>query len=345
MNTLIISRSDISEIIARVGLNELMDQTIDAITDACCNPDAETDVRERDGFHYNKPQNGLLEWMPVLRKGQQATIKIIGYHPENPAIFALPTIIGSIGLYDVKTGAMLALADGTLPTALRTAAASAAASQVLAMPDSKVLGIIGCGAQAVTQCHAILRCFPIREILIHDIDSKALTSFHSRVNEFCPTAIKIQTVAADQLVASANILCTCTSIAIGAEPLFSDPAAVLEGLHINAVGSDFAGKFELPLALLQRAAVFPDHRAQCLKEGECQQLDPAAVGSQLSELIRDRDEYTHMQKKITVFDSTGWAVEDQIIMDLLLQHAEHLDIGTQIPLHSFASDPLNPYQR
>ncbi|MGI9294111.1 MAG: ornithine cyclodeaminase family protein, partial [Pseudomonadales bacterium] len=330
MNTLIISRRDISEIIARVGLNGLMDQTIDAIADACSNPDSETDVRERDGFHYNKPQNGLLEWMPVLRKGHQATIKIIGYHPENPTVFALPTIVGSIGLYDVKTGVMLALADGTLPTALRTAAASAAASQVLAMPDSEVLGIIGCGAQAVTQCHAILRRFPIEEILIHDISPKALTSFQSRVKKFCPAAIKIQAVEADQLVANANILCTCTSIAIGAEPLFVDPPSVREGLHINAVGSDFAGKFELPLALLQRAAVFPDHRAQCIKEGECQQLGPAAVGPQLSELIRNRHEHTNMQKEITVFDSTGWAVEDQIMMDLLLQHAKQLNVGTKI---------------
>ena len=86
---------------------------------------------------------------------------------------SLPTIIATIGAYDAVTGHMLALTDGTFATALRTGAASGVASRVLARPESSVLGLIGCGAQAITQLHGMLRSFDIRQVLYHDVDSGA----------------------------------------------------------------------------------------------------------------------------------------------------------------------------
>ena len=80
-------------------------------------------IPARSGFNYNVPQLGLIEWMPLYQVGSKVTIKIVGYHPKNPKIFGLPTILSSISQYDTITGHLLGLADGVLLTALRTGAA------------------------------------------------------------------------------------------------------------------------------------------------------------------------------------------------------------------------------
>ena len=95
--------------------------------------------------------------MPIYKKGAEVVIKVVGYHPKNPKNFNLPTILSSISSYDTKTGHLMGIADGVLLTALRTGAASAVASELLAKPESTTLGLIGCGAQSITQLHALSR--------------------------------------------------------------------------------------------------------------------------------------------------------------------------------------------
>ncbi len=159
--TTIIARDHIATIVDAVGLDQLMDEMIASLTSAISGYDAtRTHVRARDGFHYNEPDVGLLEWMPVMHTAQSTTIKVVGYHPSNPAQRSLPTILSTISVFDTATGHLTGLADGTFLTALRTGAASAVASRVLARPSSSVLGLIGCGAQSITQLHAILRVLP-----------------------------------------------------------------------------------------------------------------------------------------------------------------------------------------
>ena len=343
METLVITSGDISTIMSRVGFNALMGEVIQAITDFCLYAQEGSETRARDGFYYSEPQQGLLEWMPVFKKGESSTIKIIGYHPENPLRFGIPTIIGSTGVYDARTGVLRALADATLPTAIRTGAASAVASLVLAKPDSTVVGIIGCGAQAITQCHALMCRFPVRQILVYDTNSEHQSSFSKRISRMCPPGIRIKVVPIEEILVNADILCTCTSINVGDGPLFGDTFDLKPELHINAVGSDFPGKIELPKALLQRSVVIPDHLEQCMKEGECQQLLPGLNGPVLGELVRDRGKYEHLQDQLTVFDSTGWAAEDQVMMEIILKYAEQLNLGSVISLHSLPEDPLDPY--
>lgn len=84
--------------------------------------------------------------MPHHDPGRSITIKTVAYTPSNPGTFQLPTIIGSLTRYDDVTGRLLAVCDGILPTAIRTGAASAIASRLLARPDSRVLGLVGAGS-------------------------------------------------------------------------------------------------------------------------------------------------------------------------------------------------------
>lgn len=343
MKTRILARHHVARIVAEVGLDALMDEMIDRITTAVREYDgARTLVRPRDGFHYTEPDVGLLEWMPVMHTAEMTTIKVVGYHPSNPAQRNLPTILSTVSAYETETGHLAGLVDGTFLTALRTGAASAVASRILARPDSRILGLVGCGAQAVTQMHAMLRSLPIEQILIHDIDPENTASFAARAASVLPAEVEVREAPLDLLMQTADIVCTSTSVGIGEGPLFDD-LPTKPWLHVNAVGSDFPGKVELPRAFLERSLVCPDHRDQAIKEGECQQLAPEQIGPSLAELVANTAAQAEARARTTVFDSTGWALEDRVGIQMLLDHANELGLGLLIELEDIGDDPLNPY--
>lgn len=344
LQTCVLSVQDVRQIVQSVGLNKLMDEMIAKLTKAFSQFDPlETVVPVRTGFNYEQPHVGLVEWMPLFQKHHQIMVKAVGYHPQNPSLYNLPTVLSTISAYDPTTGHLSAVIDGTFLTALRTGAASAIASQHLAVPCSRVLGLIGVGAQAVTQLHALSRCFDLEQVLIFDCDPSVSQSFASRVSclELGPIDIRQTTVA--EIVATADILCTATSVDVGGGPVFEDQD-LSPWLHINAVGADFPGKFELPLSLLQRSLISPDFRKQAVVEGECQQLksvDP--IGLELFHIVKQPQQYQRCQKQLTIFDSTGFALEDQVALNMLLDYATELNVGTWINLESTATEVKNPY--
>ena len=344
LRTTVVARDDIALIVDSVGINTLMDEMIEQLTEAIVTFDeTRTVVRTRDGFHYREPNLGLVEWMPVLQTGDTATVKVVGYHPNNPDIHHLPTILSTISVYETATGHLSGLADGTFLTALRTGAASAVASRVLARPSSSVLGLVGCGAQSITQMHALLRLFPIDLVLIADSRQANIDSFADRTADFLPHGVVIKPVSLEALMENADIVCTSTSVGIDEGPLFDD-LPTKPWLHINAVGSDFPGKVELPASLLRRSLVCPDVREQAVKEGECQLLAAEEIGPSLAHIVAHPAAYESWQEDLTVFDSTGWALGDQVAMKLLLRHAAELDVGTEIALEDIGDDPLDPYR-
>lgn len=319
-----------------------MDQLIDRLRTAMLNYSSDQLVTPaRAGFHYEQPQTGLVEWMPIYRQGEEVVIKVVGYHPKNPSHFQLPTIISSISAYDTQTGHLIGLMDGVLPTALRTGAASAIASQYLAKPGADTLGIIGCGAQAVTQIHAISRLFPIREIYYYDVDPLATHSLSSRC-EMLGLTIKFIPATIEEVVANADILVTATSIDVGAGPLF-DNLPVRDHLHINAIGSDFPGKTELPLSLLESSVVIPDFTAQAIVEGECQQLKEQHIAAEIVDVVQKPISYEAARMQITVYDSTGWALQDMVTFGLYYELAEKLGMGEKMRIEDLAGDAANPY--
>lgn len=341
--TLVIGRDDVAAVIAAVGLDRLMDQMIEALTHAMVTFDASaTQVRTRDGFHYAEPDIGLIEWMPVMQSGESTTIKVVGYHPGNPKSRQLPTILATISVYDTGTGHLRGVVDGTFLTALRTGAASAVASRALARPSSRCLGMVGCGAQSVTQIHAMVRTFPIEQVLVYDNEPAAVASLPQRIGRFLPPGVEVKAVPLELLMQTADIVCTATSIGIGEGPLFQD-LPTKPWLHVNAVGSDFAGKYELPVELLRRALVSPDVLDQAVMEGECQVLAAEEIGPTLAHVAAHTESYRSWQDALTVFDSTGWALEDQVAARILMEHAARLGLGTSIAIEDIGTDPLDPY--
>jgi len=350
MKTRLLSRSDVVEIVRKVGRDALMDAMIGSLTDAFLRYDSRAvEVRKRDGFNYDRSPRtvispdmagGLLEWMPVLELGAASTIKMVAYNPKNPARHGIPTIMATIFQHDIQTGHLLAIADGVFLTALRTGAASAIATQILAHPDASVVGIIGCGAQAVTQLHALSRVMRIEKVLAYDIDPAALGSFPGRV-----AFIGVDVVPTDvaNLERNVDVLITATSVAVGRGPVF--PGHALQPhLHINAIGADVPGKTECPATVVEAAAlVCPDFRAQAIVEGECQQLPEDRIGPSLPQVVKDREHCKEYRSRLTIFDSTGFALEDKVAMELFLGYAEKFGLGTDIAIESMPLDPLDPY--
>lgn len=341
--TLILSGNHVNEIVQKVGLDNLMDLLISKLNSAIetFNP-KETVIPIRSGFNYKGENPGLIEWMPVHKKGDGITIKVVGYHPKNPAKYKLPTILSSISSYDTTTGHLKGIADGVLLTALRTGAASAVASKLLASSESSCLGLIGCGAQAVTQLHALSRCFDIKKVLVYDSDPDAVLSFNDRCS-MLGLHIQINSASISEIMKDADIVCTATSIDVGEGPLF-DNLETNSQIHINAAGSDFPGKIELPISLLTKSVVVPDFLEQAKIEGECQQLpSDDCIGPDLAELVQNSNKFSHLKDKRTVFDSTGWALEDQVVMDLFLELAQGYGIGTELNIENTSDDAKNPY--
>lgn len=343
METIALDSADVREIIHRIGLHRLMDEMIARLEHAFRTFDSRyTESPARSGFAYDIPHTGLLEWMPIMRHGQRATIKVVGYHPHNPAQRNLPTILSTVSTYDTTTGHMIGLADATFLTALRTGAASAVASRLMAHPDSHTVGLIGAGAQAVTQLHALSRVFRIERVFVYDIDPSVALSFARRTAFLEYEAVPIAAGELRMLVAESDIICTCTSVQGGSGPVFQD-TGTKPWVHVNAVGADFPGKIEVPDALLHRSFVCPDFPAQAVLEGECQRLPAEAIAVSLVELVKHATQFRHVRFGPTVFDSTGWALEDHVALELLLDYARQAGLGKRLQLETIADDPHNPY--
>ncbi|WP_240003686.1 ornithine cyclodeaminase family protein [Streptomyces cinnamoneus] len=326
-----------------VGRDTLMDRMIDRMAcgiAALGRGEVEPTPR-RGGFTRDSDGVGVIEWMPHHEPGKGMTLKTVGYTPSNPTNNDLPTILGTVARYDDVTGQLVALADGVVPTAIRTGAMSAVASRLLARPDSTTVGLIGAGAQSVTQLHALSRVFDVRRVLVHDIDPEHTASFASRV-AFLGPDLDIQLVTAERVAAESDVICTATTVGVGEGPVLPD-TVMRDHVHVNAVGADLPGKTELSAGLLARSLVTYDHLGQARVEGECQQLPEDAVGPSLASLCADPGSALPWRERSTVFDSTGFAFEDHLALDLFLELAIDFGLGQTVEVEYHPVDSLDPY--
>jgi ornithine cyclodeaminase/alanine dehydrogenase-like protein (mu-crystallin family) len=343
--TRLLGSDDLTELARRVGRNELMDLMIDRLRNRFAEHDpGAVQARDRDGFRYDKPALGLLEWMPTHEVGGPVVVKMVGYHPTNPLQRRLPSVIATSSMWDTETGHLVAIADATLLTAVRTGAASGVATDLLARPGPVTVGVVGLGAQAVTQLHAVSRVRPIERVIAIDVDDEVAATFPRRV-AFLDAEVRVEApTRAATILGDVDVLCTCTSVDIGGGPVVAD-TETRPWLHVNAVGADFPGKLELPASVVERAYVVPDVLSQCIAEGECQQLAPHAIGPELAALVSGVDDHVARRDELTVFDSTGWAVEDDVALRLALELATAHGLGTDVELECLPADPHDPYHQ
>lgn len=342
LSTLLLDVHDLVSVISEVGVDAFMDEMVATLRSSIAAfEDAAVEHQIRSGFNYDVPEHGLVEWMPTMVVGDVVSVKTVGYHPANPTRRGLPSVLATTALYDTTTGRLMAMCESTLLTAIRTGAASAVVTETVTEDRPIRLGVVGCGAQAVTQIHAMSRVRNIESLVVTDTDDSVARSLGARLPE---GIVRPEVVSAErfgELVGSFDVVSTCTSVPIGEGPVV-DLSLARSDLHVNAVGADFPGKTELPLSYLKSAVVIPDIAEQCMIEGESQQLTPADLGPSMVDVLSGHT--SGLIGRQTVFDSTGWSYEDLLAAQLFLGHAQRMGLGTTIDLQLEPDDPYDPYE-
>jgi alanine dehydrogenase len=265
---------------------------------------------------YLSVEQGDFRAMPAALPGC-AGMKWVNVHPRNPSL-GLPSVMAVLIYNDPETGYPLAIMDATEITAYRTGAAAAIASKYLARRSPHTMGVIGAGYQAYTQILAHAELFNPISINAFDISRAAV----DRLGQSLPhLSIKSCSV---QEAASCDIVCTLTP---SRSPIVKREW-IRPGTHINAVGADAPGKQELEPSILKEATVVVDDLTQASHSGEINVpiekglYSVNEVYGTLAEVIVGRKKGRIDSKAITVFDSTGIAVEDIAVAKLLFEKAQ-----------------------
>ena len=296
------------------------------------------------GYAQNPPKvylefpryNGDLRVMPAYLERQDiASAKIVTVHPDNMRKFGVSTVQGLILLVDPKDGALLSIMDGKYITAMRTAAAGGIAAKYLANKDSKTAAFIGAGAQARAQLAALLAVFPhLEKVRVWDISGKAVEAFVSDMNPKIGQTELSRTKDAAEAVCGADIVVTTTP---SREPLVLNDW-VSEGTHFNCIGADAPGKEELDPQILKRAKIIVDDYEQACHSGEINVpisegfISRGDIWAEIGEVMTGKKVGRTSHGEITVFDTTGIAVQDAATAKVVFEKAVRGRVGLHLDM-------------
>jgi alanine dehydrogenase len=259
--------------------------------------------------------------------------KINANFPGNPSRHGLPTIQGVIALYDAVNGRPLALMDSIEITIQRTGAATAVAAKYLALADTAVAAICGCGVQGRVQLQAICEVRKIRQVFAVDRDPTQRESFAEAMSQ----SLGIEVVPVAELAKAARqsgIVVTCTP----SQQAILKREDVSPGTFVAGVGADNPEKQELDPALLAGSTVVVDHLEQCLTIGDLHHAVLAGlmtrddVYAELGEVIAGIKPGRRTDQEIIIFDSTGTALQDVAAAAIVYERAVREDVGSAIQL-------------
>jgi alanine dehydrogenase len=253
--------------------------------------------------------------------------------PENPHRFGLPTIRGTVVLTDAETGEPLAMMDSASVTALRTGAATGVAAKYLARPDSRSVTVVGCGAQGETQLAALAAVLPLEQAWVLDTDPARAQGLAVRAR----ADFGIRVSVAPDLHAALRESDVCVTCTPSRRPfVFRDDIA--PGTFIAAVGADNRGKQELEPALVAASTLVVDVLELCAEIGELQHALAAGlmtredVHAELSEVVTGRRPGRTRADEVTVFDSSGTALQDVAAAIVVYEKALASGCGTEVRL-------------
>ena len=299
--TLIITQNKIKEILT-------IKETIDAVEEAFrLYGHDKVEMPPKMYLTFNK---GDLRCMPAYIPDMNAAgVKNVNVHPGNKDI---PTVMATMTLVDLDTGYPIAIMDATYITKMRTGAAGGIAAKYIARKDSKTAGFIGTGVQAESQLDALMTTMPgISKVIVYDSNAEMKEAF---AKNYC-SKYAVEVIIADsieEVVIDSDILITTTPVRT---PIIRD-SYVKDGLHINAIGADAKGKQELESAIVKRARVIIDNWEQASHSGEINIpfaegfITKDSIYANIGEIVTGKKPGRDNDNEITVFDSTGLAIQD-----------------------------------
>ncbi|WP_132058918.1 ornithine cyclodeaminase family protein [Halorussus amylolyticus] len=320
MDTLLLNQDAVDE-------NTQMDEVIRAVEDAFA-AYALGNAQMPAKSYIDLPQyNGDFRSMPAYMEADDwdaAGIKWVNVHPNNPDDFDLPTVMGTMVYSDPENAFPLAIMDGTELTMKRTGAAAAVATDHLAVEDATSLGIVGAGVQSYTQLEAIAEVRPIEEVVVSDLDEEAVAKFIDYFDD--DFDVRAGSIAE---AASCDVLSTVTPV----ETPIVSREDVGEHTHINAMGADAEGKHELADEILLDSKLVIDDHAQTTHSGEINVpyhegvLADDDIDAELGDIVVGESEGRTETDGVSVFDSTGLAIQDVAAAHVVYEHADENDNG------------------
>lgn len=330
MQTLILSEQEVRPLLS-------MEEVIQAVESA---------FREKGLNHIQMPPKsylfypkyrGDLRSMPsYLERLDVSGVKIVSVYPKNRDKYGLPTVVALLFLVNPKNGFPMAIMAGSYLTSMRTGAAGGIASKYLARADSEKICLIGAGEQARTQLMALLLALEgLEEVRVYDRVQKIGEKFVADMSSLTDTQCDLFLVESIQKgVQGADIVVTTTP---SRKPLVMSDW-VEEGTHFNCIGADAPGKEELDPEILTRSKIVIDDWRQASHSGEINVplkqgiLSKKDIWGEIGEIVAGLKPGRTNSREITVFSSTGLAVQDAVTAELVYKKAKQKGIGRTIQL-------------
>ncbi len=323
--TLLLKQSEIKELI---NMKEVIESVETAYS---VHADRKVQMPAKKYLFFKK-YNGDLRIMPCfIRNMDEAGVKCVNVHPDNPLKHNLPTVMGVIELFDPETGFPLSVMDGTWITNMRTGAAAGVGTKYLARKDSTKLGIIGAGKQAFTQLMALKEVMDIETAKVFCRTCSSRENFAKLANE--KFGLNVKAVAtAQEAVRDVDVIVTVTP---ANKPILKYDW-ISPGTHINAMGADAPGKQELESGILEKSRIFIDCWEQARHSGEINVpveeglVTRDDIEAKIGDVITGNAKGRISDTDITVFDSTGLAVQDVVTAWKVYEKALEMNIGSNI---------------
>lgn len=292
-------------------------------------------------FEHDKAEMDIKSgWM---KKDGIFGLKLVSWFAENEKK-NIPTVLGTVMVFDAETGAPKGVVDGTYITGVRTGACGAIGAKLLAREDSKNLFVLGAGNQAAHQIAATMILFPnLEKVRVADMLSAAnaknfVKNLPERLkNEFGLDPTKVVFEATNDLadaIPKSDIVITVTP---SYEPVIKKEW-VKPGTHFSCIGSDMSGKEEIDPEIFRGARVFVDDIPQCLNVGEIEipvkkgVIKEADIAGEIGDILAGKAEGRQNDDQITIFDATGVALLDLATAMLALEEAKKQNIGQSAEL-------------
>lgn len=266
---------------------------------------------------------GILGVMPGYLPGVALESKLVSVFPENDH-YGVPSHQGLIALFDESTGTPVAVMDGTYITAIRTGGTAAVAARALAREDARVLAILGAGAQGQSHLETFPRIRDFNEIRVASRNAERAKALAARN----PRALAVASF--EDAVRGADVVACCTD---AREPILRREW-LAPGVHVSSVGGTFGP--ELDEATVRAARIFVEWRGAVTNAPpagayELQGLDPQTV-TEVGEVLAGSRSGRTSADEITLYKSTGHAVEDAAAARLVCDRARAQGVGVMLPL-------------
>ncbi|QEY64303.1 ornithine cyclodeaminase family protein [Metapseudomonas lalkuanensis] len=324
MKTLLLSKEEVGRLIS-------MKEVIGAVEEAYkAFSGGQVEQPDYIGIHLPEPRGEIDFKVGYCKTNEIISMKASsGGFLDNPDAHGVPNGMGSVLLFDARSCALICVMDGSLLTGLRTGASGAVSVKALARKNAKKITCIGTGNQARMQIRAISLVMQIEEIHAWSRSPETRERFKADIEgEF-----GIPVILADskqEAVEQADILITTTR----GKGSLVEASWVKPGTHIVAIGTDMKGKQELDPEIFRHAKIVNDSISQCIDKGETwHPLNQKIIGlddihAELGEILLGRKPGRENDDEITIFDSTGMAIQDNTTAEKIYRNALENNVGT-----------------